>query len=162
MNSLSPTAAPQQWQGVIHRYASHLPVTPATPIVVVSRDDAGFYSKPMLSNALASGKSAAALVMKPAERMAAAQKAGEPQAEEQPERTVHRCSAPRQGFARRLGLSRAGLAFDQPEEQLFQRLGPAGSVDLTADRALADRLLQQTPPLFAPRQNEMRGVVATR
>src|SRR5256885_4546829 len=43
----------------------------ATQIVVVSRDDAGFYSKPMLSNALASGKSAAALVMKPAERMAA-------------------------------------------------------------------------------------------
>jgi len=42
-----------------------------TSLVVVSRDDAGFYSKPMLSNALASGKSAAALVMKPAERMAA-------------------------------------------------------------------------------------------
>jgi rubredoxin-NAD+ reductase len=41
-----------------------------TPLVVVSRDDAGFYSKPMLSNALASGKSAAALVMKPADRMA--------------------------------------------------------------------------------------------
>ncbi|HET6223794.1 MAG TPA: FAD-dependent oxidoreductase, partial [Dongiaceae bacterium] len=39
------------------------------PLVVVSRDDAAFYSKPMLSNALASGKTAASLVMKPAERM---------------------------------------------------------------------------------------------
>ena len=42
-----------------------------TPLVIVSRDDAGFYSKPMLSNALAGGKTAAALVMKPAEKMAA-------------------------------------------------------------------------------------------
>jgi rubredoxin-NAD+ reductase len=41
-----------------------------TPLVVVSRDDAACYSKPMLSNALASGKTAASLVMKPAERMA--------------------------------------------------------------------------------------------
>lgn len=40
------------------------------PIVVVSRDHAGFYSKPMLSNALASKKTAATLVMKPAEKMA--------------------------------------------------------------------------------------------
>lgn len=40
------------------------------PIVVVSRDAAGFYSKPMLSNALASNKTAATLVMKPAEKMA--------------------------------------------------------------------------------------------
>lgn len=40
------------------------------PLVLVSRDDAPFYSKPMLSNALASGKSAATLVMKTAERMA--------------------------------------------------------------------------------------------
>jgi rubredoxin---NAD+ reductase len=40
------------------------------PIVVVSRDHAGFYSKPMLSNALASKKTAATLVMKPADKMA--------------------------------------------------------------------------------------------
>jgi rubredoxin---NAD+ reductase len=42
-----------------------------TPLVVVSRDHAGFYSKPMLSNALAGNKTAAALVMKPADKMAA-------------------------------------------------------------------------------------------
>jgi rubredoxin-NAD+ reductase len=42
-----------------------------TPLVVVSRDHAGFYSKPMLSNALAANKTAAMLVMKPAEKMAA-------------------------------------------------------------------------------------------
>lgn len=41
-----------------------------TPLVVMSRDHAGFYSKPMLSNALAGNKSAAALVMKPADKMA--------------------------------------------------------------------------------------------
>lgn len=40
-----------------------------TPLVVVSRDHAGFYSKPMLSNALASGKTAETLVMKPVEKM---------------------------------------------------------------------------------------------
>lgn len=40
-----------------------------TPLVVVSRDHAGFYSKPMLSNALASKKTAATLVMKAAEKM---------------------------------------------------------------------------------------------
>ncbi|HMC16327.1 MAG TPA: FAD-dependent oxidoreductase, partial [Albitalea sp.] len=40
-----------------------------TPLVVVSRDHAGFYSKPMLSNALAGNKTAATLVMKPAEKM---------------------------------------------------------------------------------------------
>src|SRR5207247_2482663 len=40
-----------------------------TPLVVVSRDGAGFYSKPMLSNALAGNKTAAALVMKSAEKM---------------------------------------------------------------------------------------------
>jgi rubredoxin-NAD+ reductase len=40
------------------------------PIVVISRDHAGFYSKPMLSNALAGKKTAAALVMKQAEKMA--------------------------------------------------------------------------------------------
>lgn len=42
-----------------------------TPLVIVSRDHAGFYSKPMLSNALAGKKTAASLVMKPAEKMAA-------------------------------------------------------------------------------------------
>ena len=42
-----------------------------TPLVVVSRDHAGFYSKPMLSNALAGGKTAAALLMKAADKMAA-------------------------------------------------------------------------------------------
>jgi len=40
-----------------------------TPLVVVSRDHAGFYSKPMLSNALASGRTAETLVMKPVEKM---------------------------------------------------------------------------------------------
>jgi len=44
---------------------------PATPLVVVSRDGAGFYSKPMLSNALAGNKTATSLVMKPADKMAA-------------------------------------------------------------------------------------------
>lgn len=42
---------------------------PAVPIVVISRDHAGFYSKPMLSNALAGKKTAATLVMKPAEKI---------------------------------------------------------------------------------------------
>jgi rubredoxin---NAD+ reductase len=42
-----------------------------TPLVIVSRDHAGFYSKPMLSNALASQKTAATLVMKDAVKMAA-------------------------------------------------------------------------------------------
>ncbi len=42
----------------------------AVPIVVVSRDHAGFYSKPMLSNALAGKKTPATLVMKPADKMA--------------------------------------------------------------------------------------------
>lgn len=41
-----------------------------TPLVIVSRDAAAFYSKPMLSNALAGNKTAAALVMKPAQKMA--------------------------------------------------------------------------------------------
>jgi rubredoxin---NAD+ reductase len=41
-----------------------------TPLVIVSRDHAGYYSKPMLSNALASGKTAASLVMKSAKKMA--------------------------------------------------------------------------------------------
>lgn len=43
---------------------------PGTPVTIVSRDAAGFYSKPMLSNALAANKSAAALVMKDAAQMA--------------------------------------------------------------------------------------------
>ncbi len=41
-----------------------------TALVIVSRDHAGFYSKPMLSNALAGRKTAATLVMKPAAAMA--------------------------------------------------------------------------------------------
>jgi rubredoxin---NAD+ reductase len=41
-----------------------------TPLVIISSDHAGFYSKPMLSNALASQKNAAALVMKDATKMA--------------------------------------------------------------------------------------------
>ncbi len=45
-------------------------LNPELPLVVVSRDHAGFYSKPMLSNALAGKKTAATLVMKPAEKMA--------------------------------------------------------------------------------------------
>ena len=45
-------------------------LNPDVPLVVISRDAAGFYSKPMLSNALASKKTAATLVMKPAEKMA--------------------------------------------------------------------------------------------
>lgn len=42
-----------------------------TPLLIVSRDHAGFYSKPMLSNALAGKKTAAMLVMKPVDKMAA-------------------------------------------------------------------------------------------
>ncbi len=42
-----------------------------SPLVVVSRDRGDFYSKPMLSNALAGRKTAATLVMKPAEKMVA-------------------------------------------------------------------------------------------
>lgn len=42
-----------------------------TPLVIVSRDAAGFYSKPMLSNALAAGKTAAALEITNAAGMAA-------------------------------------------------------------------------------------------
>ena len=41
-----------------------------TPLVVVSRDHGGFYSKPMLSNALATQKTAASLLMKAADKMA--------------------------------------------------------------------------------------------
>jgi rubredoxin-NAD+ reductase len=41
-----------------------------TPLILVSRDDASFYSKPMLSNALASGKGAAQLAGSSAEQMA--------------------------------------------------------------------------------------------
>jgi rubredoxin-NAD+ reductase len=39
------------------------------PLVIVSRDAAGFYSKPMLSNALSANKTPATLVMKDATRM---------------------------------------------------------------------------------------------
>lgn len=42
-----------------------------TPLVIISRDHAGFYSKPMLSNALAGKKTAASLVMKAADKMTA-------------------------------------------------------------------------------------------
>ena len=42
-----------------------------TPLVVLSRDHGGFYSKPMLSNALAGQKTAASLLMKSADKMAA-------------------------------------------------------------------------------------------
>jgi rubredoxin-NAD+ reductase len=42
-----------------------------TPLTLVSGDHAGFYSKPMLSNALAGNKTAATLVMKTADKMAA-------------------------------------------------------------------------------------------
>jgi rubredoxin-NAD+ reductase len=42
-----------------------------TPLLIVSRDHGGFYSKPMLSNALAGNKTAATLVMKSADKMAA-------------------------------------------------------------------------------------------
>ena len=41
-----------------------------TPLVLISQDHAGFYSKPMLSNALAGNKTASSLVMKPASKMA--------------------------------------------------------------------------------------------
>ncbi|HLW05588.1 MAG TPA: FAD-dependent oxidoreductase [Azoarcus sp.] len=39
-------------------------------LVIISRDAADFYSKPMLSNALSGNKTAASLVMKPREKMA--------------------------------------------------------------------------------------------
>ncbi len=42
-----------------------------TPVVIVSQDHGGFYSKPMLSNAFAQKKSADSLLMKDAARMAA-------------------------------------------------------------------------------------------
>ena len=41
-----------------------------TPLTVISRDHAGFYSKPMLSNALASKKTAAAIALNTPEQMA--------------------------------------------------------------------------------------------
>ena len=43
----------------------------AVPLVVISQDAAGFYSKPMLSNALAGNKTAQTLVMKDAVKMSA-------------------------------------------------------------------------------------------
>ncbi len=42
-----------------------------TPLLLLSRDHGGFYSKPMLSNALTAQKTAASLLMKSAEKMAA-------------------------------------------------------------------------------------------
>ncbi|KAF0815070.1 Rubredoxin-NAD(+) reductase [Andreprevotia sp. IGB-42] len=42
----------------------------ATPLTLITRDGGGFYSKPMLSNALAGKKTADMLVMKPVEKMA--------------------------------------------------------------------------------------------
>jgi rubredoxin-NAD+ reductase len=42
-----------------------------TPVVVLSRDHGGFYSKPMLSNAFAQKKTADSLLMKDAEKMSA-------------------------------------------------------------------------------------------
>ncbi len=41
-----------------------------TPLVMLSADDGGYYSKPMLSNALAQGKSADALLLSSADQMA--------------------------------------------------------------------------------------------
>ncbi|MEI7466347.1 MAG: FAD-dependent oxidoreductase [Burkholderiales bacterium] len=53
-----------------------------TPLLLLSRDHGGFYSKPMLSNALAGQKTAASLLMKSADKMASELKAdiraGEP------------------------------------------------------------------------------------
>ncbi len=46
-----------------------------TPLVILSRDDASFYSKPMLSNALAAGKAAAQIASAAAEQMAVQLKA---------------------------------------------------------------------------------------
>jgi rubredoxin-NAD+ reductase len=43
----------------------------ATPLTILSRDAASFYSKPMLSNALATGRSAAQIASASAEQMAA-------------------------------------------------------------------------------------------
>lgn len=43
---------------------------PAAPLVVMSRDEASFYSKPMLSNALAAGRSAAQIANASAAQMA--------------------------------------------------------------------------------------------
>jgi len=43
---------------------------PARPVVIVTLDDGGFYSKPNLSNALAAGKSPAQLALTPREKLA--------------------------------------------------------------------------------------------
>jgi rubredoxin-NAD+ reductase len=40
-----------------------------TPLTIITSDDGSFYSKPMLSNALAAGKSAETLVVQPVEKM---------------------------------------------------------------------------------------------
>ncbi|MBS0312306.1 MAG: FAD-dependent oxidoreductase, partial [Proteobacteria bacterium] len=47
----------------------------STPVTLVTADDGAFYSKPNLSNALAAGRSAAALAGATAEKMAADQQA---------------------------------------------------------------------------------------
>ncbi|MBK8120515.1 MAG: FAD-dependent oxidoreductase [Sulfuritalea sp.] len=47
----------------------------ARPVIIVTLDDGGFYSKPNLSNALASGKSAVQLALTPREGLAAQLKA---------------------------------------------------------------------------------------
>ena len=48
---------------------------PETPLLLLSRGHAGFYSKPMLSNALAGQKTVASLLMKSADKMASELKA---------------------------------------------------------------------------------------
>ena len=45
-------------------------LAPEVPVTVVSSDDCSFYAKPTLSNALAAGKTAAQLVVTPAEKLA--------------------------------------------------------------------------------------------
>ena len=47
-----------------------------TPVIILSEDHGGFYSKPMLSNAFAQKKSADSLLMKDAAKMAAEIKVG--------------------------------------------------------------------------------------
>ena len=46
-------------------------LAPELPLHIITRDDGAFYSKPMLSNALAKGKTAQALATASAEQMAA-------------------------------------------------------------------------------------------
>ena len=53
--------------GVIREYRK---LNPDAPIILISRDSGDYYSKPMLSNAIAQGKDAASLVQTPALSMA--------------------------------------------------------------------------------------------